>query len=180
MARGRRQSYTSPAIGGLSIRSPSQWRVGSESLLRGLLMFLLIVVAVRRWVWSPELVSGDSMSPTLHAGQLGGVNRLTYQFREPRRGDIVVFWTGREHMVKRIIGLPGEEIEARDGVFYVNGQPLVERYVRLHGPAAVRAGRLGPDCFLVAGDNRSSSVVAIVRRERILGRFVCFGPRLLR
>jgi signal peptidase I len=149
----------------------TQWRVRSQLLLDLLLVLLVLAVAVRRWVWSPVLVSGESMAPTLHHGQLGGVNKLAYQLSEPSRGDLVVFWTGHDRMVKRIIGLPGEEVESRNGGFLVNGRSMAEPYVKVFGLVDVRAGKLAPDCFLVAGDNRSQSVLAIVRRDRILGRF---------
>jgi signal peptidase I len=110
------------------------------------------------------------MCPTLHSGQFKGINKLAYHFAKPRRGDIVAVWTDHDLMVKRIIGLPGEEIECREGMFYLNGHPLAEPYVKLRGPTCIRGGKLRPDCFVVAGDNRSQSVLAVVRRARIIGR----------
>jgi signal peptidase I len=104
-----------------------------------------------------------------------GINKLAYRFAEPRRGDVVAVWTEHDLMVKRIIGLPGEEIECRDGVFYLNDSPLPEPYVKFTGPASIRSGKLGQDCFVVAGDNRVQSVLAVVRRDRIIGR-VAYAP----
>jgi signal peptidase I len=153
------------------MRWSAQLRAPPELLLRGLLVLLVLALAIRRWAWSPIFVSGESMAPTLHNCQVGGVNKLVYRFADPCRGDLVVLWTGHDRMVKRIIGLPGEEVESRDGGFYVNGRPLAEPYVKFGGLGAVRAGKLASDCFLVAGDNRSQSILAVVRRERILGRF---------
>jgi signal peptidase I len=125
---------------------------------------------MRQWVWMPALVTGESMEPTLRGGQLVGVNKLAYQLCGPRRGEIVEVRTGHDLMVKRVIGLPGESIALRDGKFYVNGVLLAEPYVRFQEVRTIAPGRLGPDCFVVAGDNRPQTVIAVVRRDRIVGR----------
>ena len=145
-------------------------RERSETVLRWLLLVLPLVLAIRHWVWSPTLIQGDSMSPTLHSGQFMWINKLAYRFTEPRRGEVVAVWTEHDLMVKRIIGLPGEEIACHDGVFYLNGHPLPEPYVKFTSPTSVRSGKLEQDCFVVAGDNRVQSVLAVVRRDRIIGR----------
>ena len=88
----------------------------------------------------------------------------------PQRGDIVAFRTEPGLMVKRILGLPGEEIATRDGVFYVNGRPLAEPYIRFAGGATIAPGRLGPNRFVMAGDYRLGSEIAVVSRDRIVGR----------
>jgi signal peptidase I len=155
-------------VSSMSSWLPFRWR--PDTALRWLLLVLLLTMAVRHWAWSPMLVQGDSMCPTLHSGQLKGINKLAYHFAEPRRGDIVAVWTDHDLMVKRIIGLPGEQIECREGVFYLNGQPFAEPYVKLTCLTCIRGGKLGPDCFVVAGDNRSQTVLAVVRRNRIIGR----------
>lgn len=143
---------------------------GSIPKLRWLLLALGLALATRQWLWMPALISGQSMRPTLSSGQLVGINKLAYRFDLPRRGDIVELWTGSEFMVKRIVGLPGEQIALRDGKFCVNGAPLTEPYVQFRDFTAIAAGQLGPDCFLVAGDNRSGTVIAVVNRNRIVGR----------
>ena len=80
-----------------------------------LLLLLVLAWITRQRVWSLMLISGDSMLPTLHGGQIVGINKLAYCVRPPERGDIVAIWTGEELIVKRIVGLPGEEIALRDG-----------------------------------------------------------------
>jgi signal peptidase I len=120
----------------------------------------------------PLMVKGESMTPTLSQGQLVGVNKLAYCVRAPRRGEIVLVNTGRELHAKRILGLPGEEIALTNGVFYVNGWPLSEPYVQSRNSDSIGPGRLGPNRFLVAGDNRRESIVAVVNRERIVGPLV--------
>lgn len=140
--------------------------------LRWLVLALGLALAIRQWVWMPIFLTGMSMAPTVHNLQFAGVSKLAYRFRTPCRGDIVIVNTGCELTAKRILGLPGEEIAMRDGAFYVNGRPLAEPYVHFRGDASIAAGRLGPNTFVVAGDNRLITTIAVVNRERIVGRLV--------
>lgn len=144
----------------------------SQTLLRKLLLGVLAVWLFRQWVWAPLVLVGPSMEPTLRNGQLAGVNKLAYVFHSPRRGDVVVVQTGRGLIVKRIVGLPGEEVGARDGIFQVNGAPLGEPYVGLCQSWAIAPARLDEDSYVIAGDNRSESLTALVHRRRIVGQLV--------
>lgn len=148
--------------------------VSREPILRLLLCLLMAVLAFRQWVWSPVAITGPSMLPTWSNGQIAGMNKAAYLFATPRRGDIVFVWTDNELLVKRIVGLPGEEISACDGIFYIKGTPLHESYVRLTGSWSIAAGKLGPELFVVAGDNRSQTLISVVRRDRIVGRLTPF------
>jgi len=125
---------------------------------------------VREYAVTPIQIVGRSMFPTFHEGQLAVVNRLAYRVRAPRRGDIVVVKTRNELMIKRIVGLPGEEMDILDGVVRVNGCPLEEDYVRLRDHGNVKAGILGPDNYLVIGDNRAGTALAVIHARRLLGR----------
>jgi signal peptidase I len=140
--------------------------------LRWLIPTLLLTLAVRHWALMPVCVCGDSMFPTLKAGQFAWVNKAAYHFRCPRRGEIVVLNTGRERIVKRIIGLPGEDVDVQAGVFYVSGQPLSEPYVCFQDLENVAPGRLGWNQYLLAGDNRLESVTVVVNGDRLLGPLV--------
>jgi signal peptidase I len=142
----------------------------SVRTLRWLLLALGLVLVVRQWVWMPTLITGVSMEPTLRGGQLVGVNKLAYLFRRPRRGEVVEVWTGRQLIIKRILGLPGEIIAMHDGKLYVNGAPVTEPYVQVQDVNTIAPGQLGPDRFLVAGDNRPQTIIAVVNRDRIVGR----------
>jgi signal peptidase I len=146
--------------------------MASVRSLRWLVPALGLALVIRHWAWMPAYITGDSMAPTLSQGQLAGVNRLAYRFRRPQRGEIVVVSTDRELMVKRVIGLPGEELEIRRGVIYVNGQPLSEPYVHFKNIESVTPGSLGPNQYLVAGDDRLASVMAVVNGERLVGPLV--------
>ncbi|MHC1763717.1 MAG: signal peptidase I [Verrucomicrobiia bacterium] len=139
----------------------------------GLALLAASAFVFRTWVATPVIVRGASMSPSWCDGQLAWLNKLTYQLRPPRRGDVVIVWTGKELLHKRIVGLPGEVVAVRDGVVYVNGTLLPEPYVQIRASWNVKEGKLGPNSYFVAGDNRSlpqrDCVLAVVTRDRLLG-----------
>lgn len=147
-------------------------------VLRRLLLGVLIVCVARERVWMPLWLVGPSMEPTLLDGQFAGVNRLAYLVHPPQRGDIVVVQTGRGLIVKRIIGLPGEEVGIRDGVFQVNGCPVSEPHVAVGHAGTTAPAMLEADHYLIAGDNRAESLIALVHRRRIMGRLMA-GPSAL-
>ncbi|MEW6568505.1 MAG: signal peptidase I [Chloroflexota bacterium] len=104
-------------------------------------------------------VDGNSMEPSLHDGDLVVVNRLAYWLGEPARGDIIVFYfpyDPEKRYIKRLIGLPGDQITVRGGQLYINGQGLHERYTT--GESS-RDGNwvVGPNEVFVLGDNRANS-----------------------
>jgi signal peptidase I len=126
-------------------------------LFAGVLFFAVNLVTAR------IRVEGDSMEPSLHDGQFVVVNRLAYELpllgTEPERGDIVVFrfpLNPDRRFIKRIIGLPGDEVRVQDGVVYVNGIQLTEPYLAVQ-PAYNATWRVGADEVIVLGDNRNNS-----------------------
>lgn len=104
-------------------------------------------------------VDGASMEPTLVSGEYVIVSRLSYRLGSPQRGDIIVFHFPRdpkEEYIKRIIGLPGDEVEVRNGSVYVNGQPLTENYLNVK-MNYMGTWRVPEDQLFVLGDNRNNS-----------------------
>jgi signal peptidase I len=104
-------------------------------------------------------VDGASMEPTLVSGEYVIVSKLSYRLGSPQRGDIIVFHFPRdpkEEYIKRVIGLPGDEVEVRHGSVYVNGQLLDETYLKVstnyNGTWTIPANQL-----FVLGDNRNNS-----------------------
>ena len=135
------------------------------------------------------LVDGASMAPTLASGQSVLASRPRLPWDRLRRGDVVVLrhpvWSDRIY-IKRIIGLPGEEVRLKDGQVYLDGAPLDEVY--LNGPSSQRKDYdrgwwTGSDEYFVMGDNRGDSgdsrAFGPVRGQRILGRvwLRCWPPR---
>lgn len=126
---------------------------------------------------------GDSMSPVLENGDVVLVNRIIYDASAPKRGDIIVFKpNGNEHLhsyMKRIIALPGETVQIKDGNIYVDGKKLKEDYkTTALSDAGLAAEKitLAGDEFFVLGDNRESSEdsrmadIGNVKRSEIEGK----------
>ncbi len=129
-----------------------------SELLQTLLIALVLFFAVDRTT-ARIRVDGDSMEPSLHDGDLVVVNRLAYRFGQPSRGDIIVFYfpfDPQKRYIKRLIGLPGDQISVRDGQLYVNGKLLHEPYT---SGESSRDGSwvVGPSEVFVLGDNRANS-----------------------
>lgn len=161
-----------------------------ESWVRELLPYFLIlglVLLLRIFVLVNAYVPTCSMENTIDTGARVMGLKSAYWFSEPERGDIIVFWApDLEHTlyVKRCIGLPGDTVEIKMGVVYVNGQILQENYLR----EPMREETMGPwvvpeDCYFMMGDNRNESWDArfwtntFVRREDIEGKvYVRYWP----
>lgn len=141
-------------------------------LLRDVIFALMMATLVVVFVVQPVKVEGTSMLPRLHDGERIFVNKLIY-YKLPdlkkygwpslERGDVVVFWPPKDpdkSYVKRIIGLPGETVEMREGKILINGQALSEPYLDPH-LAASRASmapmHVDEHYYFVMGDNRDNS-----------------------
>lgn len=118
------------------------------------------------------------MKPTLQLGDILVVDKQAYDRSEPNRGDLVVARDSRGWIVKRIVGLPGEEAEVRDGGLYINGQLMAEGHQIMPGPLDVEKGTLMDGDFATLGDNRSIvsalAIHPIVTKADILGKVVLF------
>ncbi len=145
---------------------------GPHRTLNWLLLVLVLVLATRKWIGMPALVFGTSMAPALQPGQIVLVHKLAYLWHEPARGDIVCIWTGSDLLLKRIIGLPGEEVALRKGKLYVGGRRVQEPYVVHRAPLEVAPGKIPANSFAIIGDNRPGTILAVVNRERIVGKLL--------
>jgi signal peptidase I len=190
---------------------PHGWRVAIDWVVT-IVGAVAIVLAIKAWVVNPYRIPSSSMEPTLHcAAPAQGCEartsdrvlacRFCYHFRSPQRDDIVVFNTpslakqecGSEGtFVKRLIGLPGEVWEEREGFVYINGKKLNEPYIqrdrrddRTMGLADIPPRntyrRIPKDMYLMMGDNRRSScdsrVWGLVPRKNLIGNvFATYWP----
>jgi signal peptidase I len=105
-------------------------------------------------------VDGLSMEPRVHAGELVLINTLAYRFGSIQRGDVVAFRhdaPSPETYIKRVVGLPGERVEVRDGVVSIDGRALTEPYVRFPDRRSVARVVVPPNAYYVLGDNRAES-----------------------
>jgi signal peptidase I len=105
-------------------------------------------------------VDGLSMEPRVHAGELVLINTLAYRFGPVRRGDVIAFRHDAptaETYIKRIVGLPGERVEVRNGAVTVDGHALTEPYVRFRDHRSTAVVLVPPHTYYVLGDNRAES-----------------------
>jgi signal peptidase I len=165
---------------------------------------ILIVLALKAWVVNPYRIPSSSMEPTLHCARPAPdcearfsdrvlANRFIYHFRKPKRGEIIVFKTPPEAkarcgaggtFVKRLIGLPGEKINERDGIVYIDGRQLEEPYIKpdRRDHEAPREWTVPQGDYFFMGDNRSEScdsrVWGPVPRKNLIGEvfFVYWPP----
>jgi signal peptidase I len=142
-----------------------------ETILLALVLFLAINALSAR-----VRVENVSMLPTLKPGEFILVNRVAYKFGEPSIGDIIVFHApGVNDMdyIKRVIGLPGDQVRIVDGFVYVNNQPLYEPYIA-EAPRYNGNWDIPPNEYFVLGDNRNNSsdshMWGFVPRDDIVGR----------
>lgn len=150
---------------------------------------LCITFLVVRYVGQRTQVDGHSMENTLFDGDNLIVDKISYRFTAPKRFDIIVFpyhYKEDTYYIKRIIGLPGETVQIRDGEIYIDGAILEEDYGKETMLTSGRAAdqiQLGEDEYFVLGDNRNHSEdsrfddVGNIERSEIIGRaFIRIWP----
>jgi signal peptidase I len=151
--------------------------------LRDLLFSVVLAVIVILFLYQPVKVEGTSMMPTLDDQERIFINKFVYRFHFEKidRGDTVVFWfpgDPSKSYIKRVIGMPGDRVEVRDGSVVVNGTPLEEDYVpqEYRDQSEMRPTTVGTDEYFVLGDHRSSSndsrTWGMVPRRYIYGKAV--------
>jgi len=146
------------------------------------LLALIIVIPIRAFLFQPFLVKGQSMEPSFYTADYLIVDEITYKFRNPKRGEVIVFkypQNEKQKFIKRVIGLPGEEIE-------INGEELMvkndkgEMVYSEKNPSNSIFGnlkiQLGEGEFFVMGDNQAHSLdsryFGKVKKKEIVGRVV--------
>ena len=164
---------------------------------KALLIAFAIAAFIRYFLFTPIVVDGDSMMPTLENGDRMIVNKFSYKIGEPNRFDIVVFHAPEQKdYIKRVIGVPGDFVEYKDDQLYINGEPIDEPYLDAY-KAEISEGNLTGDFSLkdidpsldvipegyvfVMGDNRrfskDSRHIGIVDQKEIIGNTnIIFWP----
>ena len=162
----------------------SLWAEG-RLLFRDLVFALMLAALVVVFIVQPVKVEGTSMLPRLHDGERIFVNKLIYydEYRwapKIERGDIVVFWFPNDpskSYIKRVIGLPGETVEVREGTVLINGAILEEKYLdpkENNSTAILAAVQVKLNYYFVMGDNRDNSsdsrIWGLVPKKYIYGK----------
>lgn len=154
--------------------------------LKAFLIGIVIFLVIRNFLFTSYLVSGSSMEPTLHDGDRVIVNRIGYLIGDIQRQDVIVFhFSEQEDYVKRVIGLPGDEIEYINDVLYINGQQVPEEYLEEENPEVLYTGtftldeitgknKVPEDKLFVLGDNRDGStdsrVFGFIDMDQVVGK----------
>ncbi len=146
-------------------------------------IIVLIAFFVRFYLVQPFVVEGSSMEPNFHNGEYLLVDKVSYRIGEPKRGDVIVLHppsAPQLNYIKRIIALPGEQIDIRNGQIFVNQAQIDEPYIPneqtlvRNQQAANLSQKLGSNEYFVLGDNRDHSSDSrewgMVPRENIIGR----------
>ncbi|MCC5898907.1 MAG: signal peptidase I [Phormidium sp. GEM2.Bin31] len=165
--------------------SPSTpwWRSQGENI-RLIIIALVIALLLRTFVAEPRYIPSDSMLPTLEQGDRLLVEKVSYYFHPPQRGDVIVFsppeqlqrqgYQRDQAFIKRVIARSGDTVLVVNGRLYLNGEPQVEPYIAelpryQWGPATVP-----PDRLMVMGDNRNNSndshIWGFLPVENVIGR----------
>ncbi|MFZ3587942.1 signal peptidase I [Bacillus sp. DJP31] len=157
--------------------------------IKALAIAVILAAVIRYFLFAPIVVDGLSMMPNLHDQNRMIVNKLSYSIGEPKRFDIVVFHAPEQKdYIKRVIGLPGDHVEYKNDILYINGEPVEEPYLEgakmeivdapltfdfeleeLRGQKAVPEGHL-----FVMGDNRrfskDSRSIGFIAMEEVIGK----------
>lgn len=166
----------------------------SNKLIKEIVSWIILIVLAFAFaqfitkviVLKVEVPSG-SMEDTILIGDRVVASRQAYLFQDPKRGDIVIFPFPDDESIdyiKRIIGLPGETIEGKDGLVYINGKALEESYVMDELSNDFGPFEIPEDGYFMMGDNRGGSEDArywtnkFVERDKIRGKALFKYPDL--
>lgn len=153
-------------------------------LIKITVIALAIVIPVRYFLFQPFLVNGASMEPTFQNGDYLIIDEITYRFRDPQRGEVLVFKypsNPSKKFIKRVVGLPGEEVVVKDGTVKISTNGKEHEYKLNESnylsdadtPGEVDI-KLGEDEYFVLGDNRDGSYDSrgwgALKEEDIIGK----------
>ena len=158
-------------------------------IVKTLATAFVLAIGIRTLVAEARYIPSSSMEPTLEINDRLIIEKISYRFKAPQRGDVVVFsptdklreQNFKDAFIKRVIGLPGETVEVKGGTVYVNGKALREKYIDEAPEYSYGPETVPPDQYLVLGDNRNNSYDShywgFVPRENLIGRaIVRFWP----
>lgn len=161
------------------------WKKSRENLII-LAIALGLSILIRTLIAEPRFIPSDSMFPTLEIGDRLVVEKVSYNFRPPLQGDIIVFnppeqlqtlgYAADQAFIKRVIGQPGQRVEVKNGWVYIDNQPLYENYVAEPPNYKLDPQQIPENFYFVMGDNRNDSndshVWGFLPKKNIIGRAV--------
>jgi len=147
-----------------------------KKTLRELLPYVIIIISVvliRTFIVTPVRVNGTSMNDTLEHGDTMLLNKITLKLNELKRFQIVVIKTDESYLIKRIIGLPGETIEYKDGKLFINDKEMKDPYYKNNNTDDFEKVKISKNNYFVMGDNRGDSmdsrIIGSIDKKDIMG-----------
>ncbi len=143
-------------------------------------IIIALVIIIRIFIIDPVRVDGESMNTTLSNGEIMILNKIVYKKQAVKRFDIVVIKENDKHIIKRVIGMPGETIEYKDNKLYINGMEMDDPYPSTETDdfriESIGHTKVPGNCYFVMGDNRAASLdsryseVGVIKKKDIVGR----------
>lgn len=146
-----------------------------------IIIFVIIVLVLVVYVFSITQVVGSSMYPTLKDGEVLILNKFKYRISDIERGDIVSLrYADTKYFIKRIIGMPGENVYIKDNKLYIDDEEFIESYISDEleyddfDLSSLGYDKIPQDMYLVLGDNRPDSVdsreIGLIKKDEIIGK----------
>jgi signal peptidase I len=164
------------------IKPKTSWWTSQRDNIQVIAIALIIAFFLRIFVAEPRYIPSGSMIPSLLINDRIIVEKVSYLFNQPQRGEIVVFYPPKspeiedssQPFIKRIIGLPGDRISIHDGKVFANDRPLEEPYIAAAPKYNMSELTVPPNSYWVMGDNRNQSndshVWGFLPKQNIIGR----------
>lgn len=169
-----------------TVQKPNPIKNEAWEWMKALLIAAALVFLIRWLVFAPFIVEGPSMEPNFFTGERLIVSKFTYNFGQPKRGEVIVFHaTAEKDYIKRVIALPGETVKVEGDKVYINNELLDEPYLKQAIEDAQKNGhpyntnnyaerKVPEGTIFVMGDNRSNSSdsrqIGFIKYEQIVGR----------
>jgi signal peptidase I len=139
------------------------------------LIFIGVILVIRIFLFAPYVVEGISMYPTLKDKERILVNKMIYHVSDPSYGDIIVLHANEEEdYIKRVIGMPGDVLELKNGTLYRNNKVVEEPYISETTLTGFGKLTVPPGSYFVMGDNRNKSMdsreIGFILRKNVVGK----------
>ena len=161
----------------MDLREAREFIIDSSKMILTVVAVLVFVM----YIATLQQIVGSSMSPTYESREVVILNKLQYKLFKIKRFDIISFeYDSTKYLIKRVIGLPGDTVEDKDNVLYVNGEEIEEEYLtesiktENFSLASLGYEKIPEDMYLVLGDNREDSLdsreIGLISKKDILGK----------